>query len=477
MNNAELDVNDSFTAAYAAMRQGGIWGGLGSGFNGPVDCIAIDDYGRIWFGGDFTTADGVTVNRITYWNGETFVPVGGATPGVNGRVRAIAIAANGEDIIFCGDFTSVAGVAYNRIARYAPASDTFSGYGTGLNGTGRALLVTRAGTLYVGGDFTTANGVTVNRVARWNGVTFEAISGGVNGAVYALAESIGGKLVVGGAFTTAGTTPTTVNRIAYYDTAWRAMGPSATPGVNGTVRAIEVTPEEWYIGGDFTTAGGMPANRIAGFNTDGFYTLAPGLDNSVYAIRYNPIDRRLWVGGDFTAIGSNTAAAHIATWSGTAWSHVDVDLPAGFTVTAIANAGERVYLGGDATGEAQCAGVTTLMGIGSAGGQPIFTVTRSGGTAAVIESFVNVTHNKRLTLRYALSNGETVRINLETRQMVSDIYGNIVGNIFADSDMGSWRIEAGTNVITTFASLAGGAAVTAYAQWQNYYRSIDGAGQ
>lgn len=475
MNNVALDVTDNVTAAYAVRRNAGFWAALGSGFNGEVDCIAVDDYGRIWFGGNFTTANGVTVNYITYWDGTTFQAIGGDTKGADGRVRAIAIDANGEDVIFCGDFANVAGAAKTRICKYDVSAGTFSAYGSGLNNTGRALLVTRAGRLYVGGTFTTANGVTVNRVCYWNGSTFVAMDSGVSATVYALAESAAGWIVAGGTFSTAGSGHTTVNKVTYWNgSSWQAMGD--TPGVNDTVYAIEITPaDEWFIGGAFTTADGITVNRIAGFNSNGFYALDDGLPDVVWSLKYNPYDKKLWVGGDFLYAGSNVAVGYIGTWSGAAWCHVDINLPGGFTVAAIAFDGERVYLGGDASGTAAAAGSATATSTGTAGAPPIFTVRRSGGTAATIESFINTTTGKRLIMRYVLASGETLTINLATGKVISSSKGEQIGVIFPDSDIATWLIEPGANVIATFAYTSGSPTITAYVQWENHYLAIDGA--
>jgi trimeric autotransporter adhesin len=477
--NAALNTTQDVTAANGVMRVNGFWSGMGTGFNGVVRCSAIDAYGRVWFGGDFTTANGVTVNRICYWDGTTFQAIGGTgTEGCDAEVRALSIDSNGEDVIFAGDFANVAGAAKAGIAKYDFSAGTFSAYGSGLNGDAHALLMTRAGVLYVGGDFTTANGVTVNRLAYWNGSTFATMSEGgtigMNGVVRCLAESAAGYIVAGGSFTTAG--DDTVNYICYWKDSTHVYAIGDTPGVNSHVMCITITPaDEWYIGGWFTQCDGETCNYVAKCDMNGFQTLTTGVNNAVYSIKYNPNDRLFWVGGLFTAIGTNTSAAYVATWSGTAWSHVDIDLPSAFYVTNMAFDGEKVYLGGEANGTATAAGSTTVTSTGTAGASPIFIVKRSGGTSAVVESIVNTTYNKRLTMRYALADGETITIDLFRRKVTSDVYGNIIGAIYADSNDATWLLEPGANVIAAFVSVAGAPTVTAYVRYENVYRSIDGA--
>jgi hypothetical protein len=112
-------------------------------------------------------------------------------------------------VVAAGNFTSIDGVAANRIAHYDSTAGTWSAIGTGLNGIGRVIVADRSTssgiTYYVGGSFTTAASVTVNRIARYNGTTFTAMgSTGVNNTVNAMLLLDDGLLYVGGAFTTAG---------------------------------------------------------------------------------------------------------------------------------------------------------------------------------------------------------------------------------------------------------------------------------
>lgn len=69
---------------------------------------------------------------------------------------------------------------------------------------------------------------------------------------------LGSDVFVGGRFSQAGSIP--ANRIACWDgSPWSALG----SGVNNTVRAISVSDSTVYVGGDFTQAGEIPASYIA----------------------------------------------------------------------------------------------------------------------------------------------------------------------------------------------------------------------
>ena len=84
------------------------------------------------------------------------------------------------------------------------------GFGDGLNGTVRSILV-NGNDIYVGGQFTTAGGNTAFAIARWDGSSRHPLGRGINqslnapalGTAYSLLASSEG-LYVGGQFTHAG---------------------------------------------------------------------------------------------------------------------------------------------------------------------------------------------------------------------------------------------------------------------------------
>jgi len=125
--------------------------------------------------------------------------------------------------------------------------------------------------LHVGGWFGAAGGVHVNHVARWTGTGWAALADGISGAnVLAMAAydpdgggPFPGALFVGGDFFTAG--GISAPRIARWDGA--SWAPVAGGLLGGVVRALAVfddgTGEMLYAGGDFQTSSGNPVPRIA----------------------------------------------------------------------------------------------------------------------------------------------------------------------------------------------------------------------
>ena len=89
--------------------------------NNAVFALAVDSSDNLYAGGSFTTAGGVTVNRIAKWNGTAW-----------------------------------------------------SALGSGLNSTVNALAVDSSDNVYMGGLFNTVTSeYLLLRTAKWNGSSFE----------------------------------------------------------------------------------------------------------------------------------------------------------------------------------------------------------------------------------------------------------------------------------------------------------------
>ena len=76
-------------------------------------------------------------------------------------------------------------------------------------------------------------------------------------------------------------------------------------GINSSVCALTFGPDgTLYVGGHFTTAGGVPANRIAKWDrsTSSWSALGNGTNGFVGALTLDG-DGNLYIGGDFTATG------------------------------------------------------------------------------------------------------------------------------------------------------------------------------
>jgi uncharacterized delta-60 repeat protein len=189
--------------------------------NGPDNIIwamTQDSSGNTYIVGDFLNVNGIPRAGLAKLNPNgsldtTFNP----GTGFNGSPRAIAPPNGSAGPIIGGQFTTYNGVTVNRIVRVdatTAARDTSftTNNGTGFNGQVRALALTSSGQYLVGGGFINFNGSSHPRFVRLNGdgTLDGSFTPTVNGgAVLAIAQQ-NGKIFAGGGFTS----PT--NRVARF---------------------------------------------------------------------------------------------------------------------------------------------------------------------------------------------------------------------------------------------------------------------
>ena len=195
-------------------------------FNGTVMSIAPvgDGSGRLYVGGDFTTYNGTEVARVVRLNPDGTVDPAFATGfGFNDSVRSLEPAGDGSGNVYVGgDFTSYNGVGVNRLVRLHANGmvDPVFVTGVGFNFSVRSIAPAGdgSGNVYVGGDFTSYNGTPTNDLVRLhaNGIVDPAFPTGTgfNDTVFSIAPAGdgSGNLYVGGQFTTYQTL--TIGRIA-----------------------------------------------------------------------------------------------------------------------------------------------------------------------------------------------------------------------------------------------------------------------
>jgi hypothetical protein len=102
----------------------------------------------------------------------------------------------------------------------------------------------------------------------------------------------------------------------FTDADWVSLG-SVMGSPYLAVHALAVSGNDLYAGGQFTTAGGVPANNIAKWNGSRWSALGSGIDLYVYALAVSGTN--LYAGGWFTTAGG-VPANRIAKWDGSAWS-------------------------------------------------------------------------------------------------------------------------------------------------------------
>jgi hypothetical protein len=161
---------------------------------------------------------------------------------------------------------------------------------------------------------------------------------GCNASVRALTsfdDGSGPGLYVGGYFTTAGGVP--ASEIAKWDGAhWTALG----SGLNGTFGTVDVealvgfddgSGPALYAGGNFASIGGIAASNLARWDGQQWSAIGGGLAGIVRALAVydDGSGPALYAGGDFFTAGG-VLAKHVARWDGVQWSDVGGGLLGGW---------------------------------------------------------------------------------------------------------------------------------------------------
>jgi hypothetical protein len=323
------------------------WSALGTGINSVTTALAIDGSGNLYAG-----ADGV----VGKWNGSSWSVLGTGMSGggaYGSNIGALAIDLSGN-VYAGGIFTTAGGVPANHIARWDGTA--WSAMGSGMSDIVMALAIDGSGNLYAGGFFATAGGVTAHCIAKWDGSSWSPLGTGFgrfgNGIyISALATDGSGNLYAGGYFDTAGGVPAR-NIAKWNGSSWSSLGTGLGPSGGLTVASALAFDGSGnlYVGGFFSTAGGVAMNNVARWNGSAWSALGTGI--SYRAVHALAIDGsgNLYAGGEFTAAGG-VAANYVARWDGSAWSALGSGMSFGSgtpcTVHAlVSDASGTLYAGG-----------------------------------------------------------------------------------------------------------------------------------
>ncbi|MCU1659117.1 MAG: domain containing protein [Pseudonocardiales bacterium] len=145
------------------------------------------------------------------------------------------------------------------------------------------------------------------------------------------------RIYVGGQFTTVG--GVSRSRIAAFSTATGALITSFAPPVNYTVNAIVATNTTVYAGGAFSAVGSASRTRLAAFSASNGALLSwsPKADSTVTAMVMTPAADKVIVGGAFTTVSGSTVYGLTA-----------LDASSGAVLPWLANSRVRDYGSGSA---------------------------------------------------------------------------------------------------------------------------------
>jgi hypothetical protein len=284
----------------------------GSGFNNSVQALFYDNLNnKIYVGGNFTSYNGVTRNRIARLNADGSLDTAFApTLGFDNFVQALFFDGVNSVLYAGGAFTTFNGTTRNRIA----AINTDGSLNTAFNPSGGFDNTVSAITfdalnnkLYVGGFFTTFNAVSRNRIVRINNdgsldTNFTPGTGFDNSVLSLAYDSITTKLYVGGSYASyqgiLRRALVRLNNDASYDA---TFAPIFTVNASVIAMILDRPNSKLYVGGGITTINGVSRLNYARLNTDGTvdgtYTTGIGFNASVLALGYDAINDRVYAGG------------------------------------------------------------------------------------------------------------------------------------------------------------------------------------
>ncbi|MGQ9896709.1 MAG: hypothetical protein ACUVR8_03980 [Acidobacteriota bacterium] len=385
----------------------------GSGVNGSIYAVAVQDDGKVVIGGEFTAFNGVPRNNLARLNADgsldtTFVP-----GNVTGRVEALVVQGDGK-VVIGGNFSSVGSVARRGLARLNPDGLVDTGFTaeTDPDGIVYALALQGDGKLLVAGDFTVLGGQRRERLARLepSGVLDVSFNSNVraDGVVFALAVQPNGRILLGGAFSQVNGTPR--SRVA------RLMADGGldltftlSDATDGMVLTLGLQADgRIVIGGAFRFVGGVERNGVARLTASGaldttfggFGGVGGSFLPTVYAVSLQP-NGRVLIGGEFMTVNglSRNFVARLNPVDGSLDTSFEIGSGASSTVFAVAlQTDGKVLLGGAFTtfNNVPRAGIVRLLGdapgcvsavsptvvnVSALGGEGMVVVTADGGCA------------------------------------------------------------------------------------------------
>lgn len=431
-----------------------------------------------------------------------------------GTVLALAEGLDGT-IYAGGGFTSMGGIANTAgIAKWDPAAGAWSALGSGgaASAIVRALVVGADGSIYAAGTFTSMGGVanTLN-IAKWNGSAWSSVSSGLTGAaqdIYALAVGRDGALYAGGAFDTISGVASTA-KIAKYTTSWAALGSGL--GSATDVRSILVGGDNTvYAHGQGTMGSGSNFAKWDGSSWTAFTTnshtggaSAFGSDGRIYASVTGSDSFRAFNGVAWTVLGSASAnatwAAHndpasglilvatvgtatfngvtfpgaVVAWNGSVYIPYGATMPSTGAARAFATSRAGVlYVGYTTSGTATVETVTTITNNGTGSAYPVIRLTGPG----TVHSVKNYTTGDAIYFNLTLNSGEVAYLDLTPGaiRFWSNFRTNLLNTILAGSNLATFKLLSGANVVSLFVGGTTDANTAAWMYWRKPHHSIDG---
>jgi trimeric autotransporter adhesin len=318
----------SKTLAHVARFDGMEYAPVGSGFTGEVLCLTVFDSGNgpeLVAGGDFIEGGNQNLRRTARFDGVEWQPL----VFVNGPVNVLLPVSDGSGtrLYIGGDFTNAGGVTALSLAVWEAGQ--VSAVGAGVSGSIAALSMFQAAgqpkpQLYVGGGFIGSGSLpNASGVLRLEGdqlvdlglMPFSGCS-----ALQVFDDGQGPALFVGGTLRLTPLTPSSDISfgVMRFDGASFTPLPFLTKNVNALALHDDGSGQgpELYVGGSFSVGAGQFLNGIARWDGQAYGPLVPAqasvptLIRALASVRLNGVGpRSLVLGGNFQASPAGDAHA------------------------------------------------------------------------------------------------------------------------------------------------------------------------
>lgn len=203
-----------------------IWSALGGGLDsvGAVGyCVLLTSDTGAFYGGTFTSVDGIAVTNIARWDGLSWHAIG-AGGGVDDSVYSLAYNPITDKLYLGGNFLKNSGSGtndLNYIAVFDYTTNIISALGSGFDGSVTSVDVSPTGIVYAAGTFTKSGTTSLNHVAKWDGTSWTPLGAGLTGSFLRLKVVSDQFIIATGSITLADSIA--VHNIAYWNgTNWVA---------------------------------------------------------------------------------------------------------------------------------------------------------------------------------------------------------------------------------------------------------------
>lgn len=456
-NAAELTAQQTVSSVNYVIQKSpdGTWSvpQVGSGLNGAVKNIAQRDNGDYIFGGDFTTANGSTVNHLVGYDGSSYYDLDSGVNAAPDTPDGIAISPSGTIYVAGPDeFGGVALTEVTGVGEYDPVGDNWTileddpDLGEGAFNitvdpvTGYPVISNASGGTYWVQFWDGSQWVQYGGISQARGIIF-----GLDGKLYVSSASPSLFRLDGGSFTDLDS-PSGVTELL-----------DLTLGFDGTIYVVGKHSSSDY--------------RIYGWNGTSFTQVGDIFNDYPRNIFTGP-NGELYAVGNFTQIGDLTLSERAAKFSGGSWVNINVDLPGAPTVYVIhvANDG-TITFGFDTTGTATAGVINPIVNNGNAATYPVIKYTGDGR----LYELTNQDTDDEIYFDYSLQPGETVTLDLQPgiKSITSTFNGNLFSKnaVLPGSDFATFRLLPGDNDISNLIDDSGASGTI---QWKNLFVSFDG---